>query len=62
MVQRLMLSSLDFYFVHIQVVWKSTTKLGCSFKAGCGMKTYVCQYTPAGNMMGSFAKNVGRPV
>jgi hypothetical protein len=44
-----------------QVVWKGTTKLGCGSNPSCGMKTYVCQYTPPGNVMGEFADNVGRP-
>ena len=31
-----------------QLVWKETTKVGCGVNAGCGMKTYVCQYSPQG--------------
>ncbi|WP_280477572.1 CAP family protein [Nocardia asiatica] len=47
-----------------QVVWRGTTKLGCA-QAGAinGKKggTYtVCNYDPAGNMMGDFAENVRR--
>jgi len=44
-----------------QLVWAATTKLGCGINRGCGMKTYVCQYSPRGNVMGRFAQNVGPP-
>jgi pathogenesis-related protein 1 len=44
-----------------QVVWKATTRLGCGSNAGCGMKTYVCRYTPQGNVIGDFQNQVGRP-
>lgn len=41
-----------------QVVWKSTTKLGCG-TASDGPNVYVtCRYDPGGNMMGAFADNV----
>ena len=39
-----------------QVVWKSTTGLGCGFNAGCRM--YVCNYSPPGNFLGQFDANV----
>ncbi|KAF6253115.1 CAP domain-containing protein [Scenedesmus sp. NREL 46B-D3] len=35
-----------------QLVWKDTTKMGCGLNTSCGMATYVCQYAPAGNVMG----------
>uniref|UniRef100_A0A7M5VCG7 SCP domain-containing protein n=2 Tax=Clytia hemisphaerica TaxID=252671 RepID=A0A7M5VCG7_9CNID len=45
-----------------QMVWKSTTKVGCGVSKGQvrGMETtYVCcRYQPAGNMIGSETKNV----
>ncbi|SDM36285.1 CAP family protein [Allokutzneria albata] len=48
-----------------QVVWKSTTTVGCAQVAALNGKkggTYtVCNYAPAGNLMGSFADNVSRP-
>ena len=43
-----------------QIVWKSTKKIGCGFGKK-GSKMYVvCQYYPAGNMLGSFPGNVLR--
>ncbi|AFZ26025.1 Cysteine-rich secretory protein family [Cylindrospermum stagnale PCC 7417] len=52
-----------------QVVWKSSTQLGCG--AAQGTKTIngttykafyvVCQYAPAGNMQGQFPANVLQP-
>jgi hypothetical protein len=44
-----------------QMVWKASTRLGCGSNGGCGMKTYVCRYAPAGNVIGQFADQVGRP-
>ncbi|MBD2292446.1 secretion protein [Anabaena sphaerica FACHB-251] len=52
-----------------QVVWKSSTQLGCG--AAQGVKTIngtkynafyvVCQYAPAGNVQGQFPANVLKP-
>lgn len=43
-----------------QVVWKSTTQLGCGYKV-CdniwGQYT-ICSYNPAGNYAGQYAANV----
>jgi len=39
-----------------QVVWKSTTEIGCGYNSKCGH--YVCQYNPPGNITGQFAANV----
>jgi len=50
-----------------QVVWKSSTKLGCGF-AKCSTGPYptmtVCRYSPEGNILnaGYFEANVGKPV
>lgn len=52
-----------------QVVWKSTTKVGCGAAPGPATiegKKYdgvyvVCQYSPAGNGEGQFADNVLKP-
>lgn len=49
-----------------QVVWKSTTEVGCAvascegiFAANLGNATYyVCEYFPAGNVVGQFPENV----
>jgi len=44
-----------------QVVWMSTTQIGCGCATGCS-GTYqsicVCQYYPAGNVIGQYAANV----
>ncbi|CAM9018847.1 unnamed protein product [Wickerhamomyces anomalus] len=43
-----------------QVVWKSTTQLGCA-KKECGSywgQYTVCSYDPAGNVAGGYAQNV----
>lgn len=39
-----------------QVVWKSTTTVGCGFAAAC--KMVVCNYSPAGNVIGQEAANI----
>lgn len=53
-----------------QVVWKSTTQIGCGCKNGCsvyvnGSGPYsdvcVCQYSPPGNVLGQYAANVFPP-
>lgn len=42
-----------------QVVWKKTKKVGCGMVPDCnGMDIWVCNYFPAGNYTGEFAKNV----
>jgi uncharacterized protein YkwD len=49
-----------------QVVWKATTQVGCAvkdcsgiFDASYGLAHYhVCEYSPAGNVIGEFAQNV----
>lgn len=40
-----------------QVIWKSTTKLGCAYK-DCDMKYIICSYDPAGNFVGQGPKNL----
>ncbi|THH21481.1 hypothetical protein EW146_g94 [Bondarzewia mesenterica] len=48
-----------------QVVWKATTQVGCAvqscsgiFDASYGLaKFYVCEYSPAGNVIGQFANS-----
>ncbi|KAG7662353.1 uncharacterized protein J8A68_004124 [[Candida] subhashii] len=46
-----------------QLVWKSTTHLGCAYKRCGDSSLYItCNYSPAGNVMGSFQQNVFPPV
>ena len=35
-----------------QMVWKTTTKVGCGFAEGDGLDVLVCDYNPPGNVMG----------
>jgi uncharacterized protein YkwD len=41
-----------------QVVWAGTTELGCGVAVCDGGETWVCNYSPPGNMQGSFPANV----
>lgn len=45
-----------------QVVWKTTTQVGCGYKSGCETgdwsDIWVCQYQAPGNILGQFAQNV----
>ena len=48
-----------------QVVWKATTAIGCGIRADCPTTpsnpfgfNLICQYSPAGNVLGQFAQNV----
>ncbi|GLC34467.1 hypothetical protein PLESTF_000535100 [Pleodorina starrii] len=43
-----------------QLVWKSSTKLGCGAAKGRNCYVVACHYSPAGNMIGdsSFYNNV----
>jgi len=49
-----------------QVVWKATTQVGCAVKDCSGIfdpsfglaHFHVCEYSPAGNVIGEFAQNV----
>lgn len=36
-----------------QLVWKSTTKVGCAYTTKCTWSTYVCQYSAPGNVIGT---------
>lgn len=47
-----------------QVVWKSTTQIGCGYRTECGgswPNVWVCQYNPPGNYIGQFEENVLPP-
>lgn len=41
-----------------QVIWKSSTELGCAKKDCNGSPYVVCEYSPAGNMVGLGKKNL----
>lgn len=44
-----------------QVVWRTTTRLGCAYNPNCSWRTYVCQYAPPGNIIGTdWSANVPR--
>ncbi|EFJ45208.1 hypothetical protein VOLCADRAFT_94361 [Volvox carteri f. nagariensis] len=55
----------DWYSVghFTQVVWRSTTDLGCAV-ATCngGQQFHVCRYYPPGNYVGEYAENVLPPI
>ena len=38
-----------------QIVWKTTTKVGCGFAESDGNDVLVCDYAPPGNVMGEQA-------
>lgn len=54
-------SNTNQYTHFTQVIWKSTTKLGCAIK-DCTAQNWghyvICSYDPAGNMVGEEAANV----
>ena len=43
-------------------VWKTTKQLGCGYAPCGGRPMYVCNYSPSGNIIGSFKQNVPRTV
>ncbi|WP_458720794.1 CAP domain-containing protein [Candidatus Nitrosocosmicus sp. R] len=40
---------------YTQMVWKSTTEVGCGMASDTGKDILVCQYTPSGNQIGQSA-------
>ncbi len=36
-----------------QLLWLDTTHAGCAINPDCQFKTYICQYTPPGNVIGT---------
>ncbi|KAI9478205.1 MAG: CAP domain-containing protein [Benjaminiella poitrasii] len=46
-----------------QVVWNSTTEIGCAATYCSNLRTtyYVCDYSPPGNYIGRYTKNVFAP-
>lgn len=41
-----------------QMVWKSTTEVGCATQECSGGTFLVCEYSPRGNFLGQFTSNV----
>jgi uncharacterized protein YkwD len=41
-----------------QLVWKGTTKLGCGVAECKGLRIWVCNYDPPGNVQGEYKTNV----
>jgi len=37
---------------YTQMIWKSTTAVGCALAVGGGWDVLVCRYSPAGNIIG----------
>jgi uncharacterized protein YkwD len=44
-----------------QLVWKSTTQVGCGHAQCNGLDVWVCEYDPAGNVDGEYRDNVLAP-
>uniref|UniRef100_A0A0K8R620 Putative antigen 5 protein n=1 Tax=Ixodes ricinus TaxID=34613 RepID=A0A0K8R620_IXORI len=45
-----------------QLVWKSTTHVGCGYAVSSTSKIFVvCKYYPQGNIPGQYQSNVLRP-
>jgi uncharacterized protein YkwD len=44
-----------------QLVWKSTTQVGCGHAQCNGLDVWVCEYDPAGNVDGEYRENVLAP-
>lgn len=42
-----------------QVIWKSTTQVGCAYK-DCGGLYIICSYNPAGNFIGQGPQNLSQ--
>ena len=41
-----------------QLVWRDTTRLGCGVSACKGLRIWVCNYDPPGNVQGEYRENV----
>lgn len=37
---------------YTQIIWRSSTKIGCGIATGGGRDVLVCRYSPAGNVVG----------
>ena len=49
------------YSAFTQVVWKSTTKIGCAYKIVESAIFIVVKYAPPGNILGMFGSQVCKP-
>ena len=45
-----------------QIIWKSSTKLGCGYAACNGSPYWSCNFDPGGNMVGAHAQNIDAPI
>ncbi|XP_065217085.1 uncharacterized protein LOC135843215 [Planococcus citri] len=45
-----------------QMIWASTSEVGCGACSGSGGTYVICRYAPAGNIRGKFKQNVLPPV
>lgn len=52
-------SSLTGHFT--QLVWKTSTKLGCAIRKCGGGNAIYCTYSERGNLQGAFLQNVDLP-
>lgn len=52
-------SSCSVYDHFTQVIWKSTTQVGCAYK-DCGGLYIICSYNPAGNFVGQGQQNLSQ--
>ena len=45
-----------------QIIWKSSTKLGCGYAACNGSPYWSCNFDPGGNMVGAHTQNIDAPI
>jgi hypothetical protein len=47
---------------YTQIVWRSTTSVGCGLASGRRNEVLVCRYWPAGNVLGQWAYERPNPI